>query len=228
MSLRAPDAEIITVVLVGSFNPAIFHPEWFRRQQILLPAEAEEAKVNFVTADLADVVFLDMKLNVSPDRFTLETKDASRGEKLQDVVINVLTKLPHTPIIACGINSRLLFDLRDQAYWHQIGHTLAPKELIWNDILIRPGMQTLTVKGIREGNFPGKINITVSPHMTSKMPHGLSIHSNYHFPVPPHADGETPRSDLVVAFLHEQWKPALDATRSVANRIFTQIKLPAS
>lgn len=41
MALRAPDAEQVSIVLVGSLNPGIFHPEWFRRQGILLPQEAE-------------------------------------------------------------------------------------------------------------------------------------------------------------------------------------------
>jgi hypothetical protein len=103
MSLRAPDAEEISVVLVGSFNPGIFHPEWFRRQEILLPQEAEDAKPRVVSPEVTEVLFLDMKLDVFPDRFLLETHDASRAEKLQDIVINVLTRLPHTPVTACGL-----------------------------------------------------------------------------------------------------------------------------
>jgi len=107
MTSRAPDAEEISVVLVGSFNPGIFHPEWFRRQEILLPQEADEAKVQLISPEVTEVRFLDMKLAVFPDRFLIETHDASRAEKLQDVVINVLARLPHTPVTACGLNNAL-------------------------------------------------------------------------------------------------------------------------
>src|SRR5438132_722602 len=170
MNPRAPDSEEISVVLLGSLNPGIFHPEWFRRQEILLPQEAEEAKIKAVSPEATEVLFLDMKLDVFPDRFILETRDASRAEKLQDVVLNVLAKLPHTPVTACGLNNAIQFDLNDEEYWHKIGHALAPKELIWNHVLENPGMAQLVVKGVRGGDFPGEVNITVAP--SRKFPHG--------------------------------------------------------
>jgi len=40
---RTPEAEGLDVVLVGSFNPAIFHPEWFFRQGIVAEQDAKEA-----------------------------------------------------------------------------------------------------------------------------------------------------------------------------------------
>ena len=223
MSLRAPDAEDISVVLIGSFNPGIFHPEWFRRQEILVPQEADEAKPRVVSPEVTEVLFLDMKLNVFPDRFILETHDASRAEKLQDVVINVLTCLPHTPVTACGLNNALHFDLKDEAYWHKIGHTLAPKEPVWNHVLERPGMEMLVIKGEREGQFPGHINVTVAPSKNPKMPRGIYIHSNFHFPVPRNESG-MPDSDLVVPYIETEWKNALEQARRVAYRILSEIK----
>src|SRR2546421_10608140 len=132
MTPRAPDAEELSIVLLGSLNPGIFHPEWFRRQEILLPPEAEEAKIEVVSPQATEVKFLDMKLDVFPDRLVLETSDVSRAEKLQDLLLNVLAKLPHTPVTACGLNNTLQFDLGDETYWHKIGHALAPKEVVWD------------------------------------------------------------------------------------------------
>jgi hypothetical protein len=182
MSSRAPDAEEISVVLVGSFNPGIFHPEWFLRQEILLPQDAEGVKLKVVSPEATEVLFLDMKLDVFPDRFILETHDASRAEKLQDIIINVLTRLPHTPVTACGLNNMLHFDLKDQAYWHKIGHTLAPKDPIWNDVLEKPGMASLVIKGVRSGEFPGEVNVNVAPSRNPKMPHGLFVSSKLSLP----------------------------------------------
>ena len=190
MALPAPDAEQVSVVLVGSLNPGIFHPEWFRRQGILLPQEAEEAKIKIVSPEVTEIRFLDMKLDVFPDRLVLETTDVSRAEKLQDVLINVLAKLPHTPVTACGLNNAIQFDLNDEAYWHAIGHALAPKELIWDDLLEKPGMALLMIKGVRTGDFPGEVNINVAP--SKKFPHGLLVSSNFHYAVPAN-EGDTPQ-----------------------------------
>lgn len=227
MNSPAPDAEKISVVLVGSFNPGIFHPEWFRRQEILLPQEADEATLKVVSPEVTEVLFLDMKLDVFPDRFIIETRDASRAEKLQDIVINVLTRLPHTPVTACGLNNELHFDIKDKAYWHKIGHTLAPKEPVWNDVMEKPGMQTLVIKGVRGGEFPGEVNVTVAPSKGSKMLYGLFVGSNFHFPVPRN-ESDTPRSEQVVPYVETEWKNALEQARRVAYRVFSQIPRDAA
>jgi hypothetical protein len=219
-SQRHPDSESINVVFVGSFNPGIFHPEWFRRHEILLPAEAENAKTRFVTPDVTEVFFLDMKLDVLPDRFVLATQDASRAEKLQDIVLNVLRRLPHTPITGCGINDEIEFNLEDEAYWHKVGHTLAPKDLIWNKVLSQPGTASLTVKGVRAGQFPGEVNITVQP--SKRFRFGLFISSNCHYSVPVDGAG-LPRSEQALGFLEADWKTALEYTRLVAYRLFSVI-----
>jgi len=223
MALRAPDAEQVSIVLVGSLNPGIFHPEWFRRQGILLPQEAEEAKTKIVSPEVTEIRFLDMKLDVFPDRLVLETTDVSRAEKLQDVLINVLAKLPHTPVTACGLNNAIQFDLNDEAYWHTIGHTLAPKELIWDDLLEKPGMALLMIKGVRTGDFPGEVNVNVAP--AKKFSHGLLVSSNFHYTVPA-KEGDTPQSERVSRYVQEMWKPALEKARAVAYRIFDTIKKP--
>jgi len=223
MTPRAPDAEEISVVLVGSFNPGIFHPEWFLRQDILLPQEAEEATVKLISPEVTEVLFLDMRLDVLPERFILETTDASRAEKLQDVVVNVLTRLPHTPVMAAGINNAIHFNLNDESYWHKIGHTLAPKDPIWNSVLEKPGMANLAIKGVRGGDFPGEINVTVAPSKQPRFPHGLFISANSHYVVPRNESG-TARSECVPEFLRSEWKPALAQARKVAYRIFSEIK----
>jgi hypothetical protein len=218
---RAPDAEEISIVLLGSLNPGIFHPEWFRRQAILSAQDADAAEIKVVSPEVTEVLFLDMKLDVFPNRLVLETLDASRAEKLQDVALNILAKLPHTPITACGLNNTIQFDLADQEYWHQIGHTLAPKELIWNNVLENPGMALLSVKGALPGSFPGEINVNVAP--SRKFVHGLLVASNFHYPVPPDAKG-TPRSEEGPRYIQQTWKPALAKAREVAEQIFEKIK----
>jgi hypothetical protein len=218
---RAPDAEDISIVLLGSLNPGIFHPEWFRRQEILSAQNAEEAKIKIISPEVTEILFLDMKLDVFPNRLVLETLDASRAEKLQDILLNIIAKLPHTPITACGLNNTIQFDLNDEKYWHRIGHTLAPKDLIWNDVLEKPGMALLSVKGSLPKEFAGDINVSVAP--SRKFAHGLLVSSNFHYSVP-RDDKGTYQSQEVPIYVQQLWKPALEKARAVAYEIFDKIK----
>ena len=52
---KTPEAEGLDVVLVGSFNPAIFHPEWFFRQRIVSEQDSKEAKVQDVSGEITIV-----------------------------------------------------------------------------------------------------------------------------------------------------------------------------
>lgn len=45
MTERIPEISAGSIVMVGSFNPSIFHPQWFARQGLLSPAEADAAEL---------------------------------------------------------------------------------------------------------------------------------------------------------------------------------------
>jgi len=91
---------------------------------------------------------------------------------------------------------------------------------VWNDVLSQPGMQSLTIKGVRSGEFPGEINVTVQP--SKRFRYGLFVSSNYHYSVPLD-DAGTPRSERAIEYLSAEWKTALEQARRVAYRIFTTI-----
>jgi hypothetical protein len=52
---KKPDAQGIDVVLVGSFNPAIFHPQWFLRHGLIGEEEADPQGVKVVSADVTEI-----------------------------------------------------------------------------------------------------------------------------------------------------------------------------
>jgi hypothetical protein len=135
-----PAVEGLEVVMIGAFNPAIFHPEWFLRQKLISEEEAKssETHINAMGRDVADVHLCGMKLFCMNDRFSLNTANISKAARMQDLLLQVFTTLSHIPITACGINPHAHYHVVDEKYWHKIGHTLAPKDLIWNDLeLIR-------------------------------------------------------------------------------------------
>jgi hypothetical protein len=219
---RTPEAEGLDVVLVGSFNPAIFHPEWFFRHGLVSEQDAKEAKVQDVSGEIAILQMCGMQVQCLSDRFHLGTQNISNAERMQDLIRQTFSLLSHTPITACGINPHVHYLIGDNAYWHKIGNTLAPKELVWNDLFEQPGMQSLTIKAPLRGDFIGEINANVEP--SAKYPPGLFVRVNYHYALPREAI-HAGAAELAVKFIEAEWKPACGMARKVAEQIFNKIKL---
>jgi hypothetical protein len=218
---QTPEAEGLGVVLVGSFNPAIFHPEWFFRQGIIAEQDAKDAKVQDVSAEITVVQLCGFQLQCASDRFVLGTMNISGAERLQDMLLHTFTLLSHTPILACGINPNVHYAVGSTDYWHKIGHTLAPKELVWNELAEKPGLKSLTIRASRQGEFPGETNVTVEP--SAKFSPGIFVQVNYHYGLP----SETVHAGAAASalkFLQTEWKTACGMARKVAEQIFAKIK----
>ncbi len=220
-SKRTPDAEGLEVVVIGSFNPAIFHPEWFLRQKLIGENDVKEAQVDVVGKEVTDVQICGIKLICINDRISLGITNISHAARMQDFLIQIFTLLPHIPVTACGINPHVHYLVGDTQYWHKIGHTLVPKELIWNGLLEKPGMQSVTVKAVRRGEFPGEINIKVEPSF--RFQPGLFVQANYHYTLP--ADTvHSGATENLLKFLKSEWNSACAEARIVADEIFEKIK----
>jgi hypothetical protein len=218
---RTPEAEGLDVVLVGSFNPAIFHPDWFLRQGLIGEQDAKEARIQDVSGEITVAQLCGMRLQCVGDRFNLGTNNVSLAERMQDLILQTFTLLSHTPVIACGINPRVHYSVGSVDYWHKIGHALAPKELVWNELVEQPGMQSLTIKAPRGGEFSGETNLTVEP--SKKFSPGILVRTNYHYGLPPET-AHAGAAELALKFIKSEWKPACGMARKVAEQIFKKIK----
>ena len=218
---RTPEAEGLDVVVLGSFNPAIFHPEWFLSQKLIDEQDAKAATVSVVSHEFTNVLLCGVKLFCLPDRFSLGCSNISQAARIQDLFGQVFRLLPHTPITACGINPYAHFSVGTIDYWHKIGHTLAPKDLVWDGLVKQPGMQNLTIKALREGEFSGEFNITVEP--STSFPAAICVRSNCHYGLPKelvHSGGAA----MLIRFIESEWNTACAIPRRVANTIFDKIK----
>jgi hypothetical protein len=118
-TIRSP-----SVVLLGNFNPAIVHPEWFDRNQILPPSEVREIaevrknevkdldglKLKFISSNVfvssieTRLNLPSYRINVTPDRFEATTSRKEKFEELPKFVGATFKVLEHTPISSLGIN----------------------------------------------------------------------------------------------------------------------------
>jgi hypothetical protein len=220
-----PAAEAIEIVVIGSFNPAIFHPEWFLRQKLISEEEAKSPETNVVAVgkDVAEISLGGMKIFCMNDRFSVATTNISKAARIQDLLLSTFTTLSHVPITACGINPQAHYHVKNEALWHKIGHTLAPKQLVWDDLFEKPGMQSLLIKTLRKGEFPGEIFIWVEPSQDQRYHPGIFVRANYSYSLPKetiHSDS----AEILIKFLKSDWDKARSIVKNVAEKILDKIK----
>ena len=220
-----PDIAGTQIVLLGSFNPAIFTPAWFARHGILSETEADSAELQFVH-NLSAVFQVEwFHLEVRPERFSIETTRAPYV-RIRDLVIRVFGELlPHTPTTAIGINNSLHVKARSKAEWNRICATLAPPAAWgpWRDKLDLDGesggMMSLTMSQLSSRDRPegSAVNITVEPSTrVGQGQLGVFVGINHHFSI-----GSGPAdSDRTLQGIFDQY---FDSCVGMSNEIFDHV-----
>jgi hypothetical protein len=178
--------EEISLVLVGDFNPTIFHPMWFLYEGLIRKNEAEEAIVDVLHQDVSLFRLDWLTVQVLRDRFTATIKVDVFKKHLGDLVLNAFSKLNHTPIRQFGMNATFRARFKSTGDWHGFGHFLLPKSP-WNNVLNKPGMMSCNVMGTRHDNRPGYVRIYVDPDISTQR--DVLIRINDHFDAPDLNDG---------------------------------------
>lgn len=199
-----------SIVLLGSFNPAILHPSWFARVGLLANGEADEASLEICMNEITRFSLPWLHLEATGERLTFKCSDTSHFALLRDIVIGMRELLPHTPIKKLGINRTMHFDVLDDATWHRVGHAVAPKA-IWESILDSPGLKQMTIEGKRTDGLPGIVNMTIQPVLPAS--HRVAIGVNDHY------DLDDNESTDLLKLLRERWDESLKKSEVCANSI---------
>jgi hypothetical protein len=167
-----------SVVALGSFNPAIFQPHWFSGNSLIRREEAEAATVQIIHKDVSIFSTEWFSLQVTDDRFSVDTMDPTKSLPLRDLAAGTFRILEHTPIGAFGFNGYRHFRFPSEDEWHTFGHHYAPKGS-WTGIIANPGMRGLTIQGRREDCDANSVQVKIEP--STKAHPGVFIHVNQHY-----------------------------------------------
>lgn len=180
---KTPDVSIdeMTVVLVGDFNPKIFHPMWFAHHNVLREGEVRDAAIEVVHSDVTSFSIDWLTVQVLRDRFTAAIKAGVYREHLGDMVQNVFTQLRHTPVRQMGLNASFRLSFRSERDWHGFGHFLAPKSP-WVDVLTSPGMRSIVMQGQRNSGLAGHVSVTIDPDLRTRSDALVRINDHYELP----------------------------------------------
>jgi len=119
------------IVLVGSFNPAIFHPEWFIRNKIIAEWNYTKDDLLFVP-DITQVSLpSEQYLKVLLNQFSIKAMMPSDFLGLRDIVSSTFSLLKETPVHQIGLNYTSVLKLSDED-WKKFGKKLAPIE-VWTN-----------------------------------------------------------------------------------------------
>lgn len=166
-----PEIDGVSVVVVGSFTPAIFTPAWFALYGLLPERAAVSAEPQIIHPEITQFQTDWLSLQVTTDKFKAETLLAPYV-RVRDLVARVFKEhLYHTPLRAFGINRNVHFRVRDFSARDRLGRKLAPVEPwgAWGRRLgtsgDQGGMVSLTMSQVTiEGRPVGdQINVTVEP-----------------------------------------------------------------
>lgn len=215
MSIQAKNVSP-SCVLLGNFNPTIFHPSWMEKTQLFRDEEIEHAEINLIHPDLAIVKISGIDFRIERQRFQAITADASKEDLLLDSISGFFTLLADTPLNGIGINWQAHFDLKNEKLWHEFGHRLAPKEP-WKEICEQSGLKNLRIEGKNPYEDNGNLYITVEPSLFFKF--GVRVELNNHF-VLKNNNG----TDQALTLLSQHWKNAQKDSSIKAKELFKDIK----
>ena len=213
------------IVVIGSFNPAIFTPDWLEKHELIGSEDADKARQGamVVAREAAQFETDWFVLQVTPEQFSI-TSNGALSPGLKDLAVGALTLLPHTPATAMGINFFAHYKLPTTADYHKVGDVLAPKD-IW--LAHFPGEDrsagmvdvTIVIEPSKRGEkpkTPDKKRITVQP--SSKVTNGIYFSYNDHHEVLPE-NKKRSTVEWCTKLIEEHWQAVWEDSKRVFDGI---------
>lgn len=172
------------VVVIGNFNPVMFHPTWFRGLELFGAMETEAAiSSGKVVISPAQTMFSigGFDVHIVEDRMQIGTAREDLHEPLFDLMVSLLNILDVTPVSAVGINWSSHIRANSTSQWHAFGDRFAPKDFWKTHWGTHAGMLNTSIQLGRKDDRSGNVNVTVTP--SPNIIPGVYVRVNDHFDV---------------------------------------------
>ena len=224
-----PEIDGVSVILVGSFNPAIFTPAWFALHGLLPEGIADSADLAVAHKQMTMFNADWLRLEVTPDQFNVETVQAPHV-RIHDLVLRVFGEhLHHTPLTAFGLNRNVHFQVGSLAARDQLGRILAPVEPWgpWAQELgldgEHGGMTSLTMTQVDPEGRPagGRINVKVEPSIRiGNGRTGVFVGVNDHYAAD---DARPSAAGRLMDLLEGNFQTSLSRSEQIINHIMSLV-----
>lgn len=208
-----------SIVVAGTFDPRLLHPQWFRAEGLLGQEEADGAEVKVVHPDVTEWSTDQIFVQATRVRFMAQGVVTSAAEQVRDLVLGVLKVLDRVPASAIGVNRSMHFDVGGEASWHRVGDALAPKPL-WHKHLGKPGLLALQMEdSARRDGLPGKTMVTVQP--STKYPFAVFFDVNSQ--IDTRSKEPEPANAAFSAIIETHWRRLHDESKAMADALLGEI-----
>ena len=177
----------MSIVLIGQFNPLMYHPTWFRLNGVI-SGEEESLIINSKEPNLVvsqGLTFFrnsSMDFNITPDRFSV-TINREPFILLKDTIVKTFERLGSTTIIQLGINYYTHVIFTEKSLYQKFADLISPKErwtrLLGDEIEGDNRMSGLLSLTMMKKTQDGRINITLEPSKRIEL--SVFVHCNFHY-----------------------------------------------
>jgi hypothetical protein len=217
-----------SIVALGSFNPPIFTPDWFERNNLIGSADAQIARGDsslVISQNLTHVATEWFDLQVLHGRLAIESKTVL-SPQLKDLAVGMFSLLLQTPISALGLNfsGHYKFDTVDE--YHRVGDVLAPKD-IWNQLYPPEKNQsaglnnlTISIQPCKRTEVPktkDRKNITIQP--SAKIKDGVYLSTNDHREIVVPENENVGSADIALRIIESNWQSSWDESLRIFDGI---------
>ena len=188
-----PTKKQYSIVLLGDFNPSMFQPEWFSKNNIISTEEAEFAKGDsqksplIVTPQVTIFSTSQFSVRVETNRFTVIC-EKEPVVVIEDFVCKTFEKLGGIVIKAYGLNYNAHYPCDSLNEFQRIGDNLAPKsfwEAFLEDEVTGDDRKSGLVRiQMVKNKKDDKAQTTMTLEPSNRCVPGVYIASNYHVVVP--------------------------------------------
>lgn len=210
-----PDAKSATIVLVGNFNPSIFHPQWFAAHDVVSQNEADQEAEVEITTQQASVFSITLgRVQVTAQQFVITGRNPALFKMLNDFVVKTFGILTHTPVHAMGINLDQKW-ISDDERWHRaFGDRIAPKNK-W-DFMKRPGLRDIVMEDQdRPDEHTGYIQARIRSLREKPLAILISVNDHYEIQDYKNSMGASPVLDI----LRTSWDASIQRSESIIKNI---------
>lgn len=174
-------SEFYSIVLIGGFNPLIFHPFWMLQKGLISEKDVTENEI-LVHDQLTKFKIGEwLEFNVNKNRCEFKISSSEFIPVMVDLIKGTLNALPEVPIAAIGINRGCILKLDNEEDYYNVGATLAPLD-IWSDSFSKPRLRTIAIEDTTSENFAGKTRcLIIKPAEVKDVNFAIDVNMNNHY-----------------------------------------------
>lgn len=216
-------SEEASIVIVGSLNPKIFHPEWFINKKIVEEWEYESDDLVMLN-DLTQLkIPNESHISVFLNKFSIKTPLETEYLSIKDITSHTFRLLQETPVNQVGMNLTSIIKVNSKEKWKQLGQQLAPQEC-WkqaatfiNDLETDEqdhlGLWELTMNLPRNDKLKGFIRPKIAVLPNSAGEYKLVFNINSHVEIP------DSNALTMTEILEQHWDDSLLLAKNITENI---------